>query len=234
MNSPMKFDEPGIARFAKVTIRNSVASTGARNAIPPMSSRLSLPPARAASGRDDEERGGRHDPWLTICSSAPWPPSARQREDPERDEAELRDARVGDDEPRILGCERDRGRPQDRDQRDHQHQPLVMPRRVREQRQHDPQEAVGGDLREHAREDRDAGIGIDLYASASQPWNGTSGIFTRNASAKHRKIQSCELCDSGMCASAVKVKFEWPPFWLDASTPVATAATSIRNDPTIV
>ena len=47
-NSPTKFDEPGIARFASATIRNSAASTGARNAIPPMSRMSSEPPVRSA------------------------------------------------------------------------------------------------------------------------------------------------------------------------------------------
>ncbi len=46
-NSPMKFGDPGIASHANVTIRNSVASTGARNAIPPMSRSFSEPPASA-------------------------------------------------------------------------------------------------------------------------------------------------------------------------------------------
>ena len=51
MNSPTKFEEPGIARLASVTISASVASTGARNAIPPMSASFSEPPARAAARR---------------------------------------------------------------------------------------------------------------------------------------------------------------------------------------
>ena len=34
-NSPAKLAEPGIARVASAAIRNSTASIGARNAIPP-------------------------------------------------------------------------------------------------------------------------------------------------------------------------------------------------------
>ena len=47
-----------------------------------------------------------------------------------------------------------------------------------------------------------AGIGIALYPSGSQPWNGTSGILTRNATAKQRKIQICEAWDSGSAAAS--------------------------------
>ncbi len=79
-----------------------------------------------------------------------------------------------------------------------------------------------------------AGIGIDLYPSASQPWNGTTGIFTRNANAKHRKIHSCEACESGRCWSAENAKLIGVPCWSDASTPVAIAATSMKNEPTSV
>ena len=74
MNSPMKFEEPGIASVASATIRSSAASTGARNAIPPMSRRSSDPPARAASAATMKNSGAVTRPWLTICSSAPWPP----------------------------------------------------------------------------------------------------------------------------------------------------------------
>ena len=73
-NSPMKFDEPGIASVASATIRNSAASTGARNAIPPMSRSISEPPARAASAATMKNSGAVTSPWLTICSSAPCAP----------------------------------------------------------------------------------------------------------------------------------------------------------------
>ena len=70
-NSPTKFDEPGIASVASVTIRNRVASTGARNAIPPMSASFSEPPARAAAAATMKNSGAVTSAWLTICSSAP-------------------------------------------------------------------------------------------------------------------------------------------------------------------
>ena len=52
----------------------SVASTGARNAIPPMSRSSSDPPARTAAAATMKNIGAVTRPWLTICSSAPWSP----------------------------------------------------------------------------------------------------------------------------------------------------------------
>ena len=75
-NSPTKFAEPGIASVASVTIMNSVASTGARNAMPPMSRMSSDPPARAASSTMIRNSGATTSPWLTACSSAPCAPCA--------------------------------------------------------------------------------------------------------------------------------------------------------------
>ncbi len=84
MNSPMKFDEPGIARFANVTIRNRVASTGARKATPPMSS-SALPPTGARSERATTKNAAAvTTPWLSICRSAPWPPCGRSEKIPSR------------------------------------------------------------------------------------------------------------------------------------------------------
>ena len=73
-NSPTKFDEPGMARLASATIRNRVASTGARKAMPPMSRMSSEPPARAASRARMKNAGATTSPWLNACSSAPWAP----------------------------------------------------------------------------------------------------------------------------------------------------------------
>ena len=75
-NSPTKFDEPGIASFASATIRNIVASTGARKASPPMSRRSSEPPARAASSQTMKNAGATTRPWLTACRTAPCAPCA--------------------------------------------------------------------------------------------------------------------------------------------------------------
>ncbi len=74
LNSPMKLAEPGIASVASVTIKNSAASTGARNAIPPMSLSSSEPPARAASAATMKNSGAVTSPWLSIWNSAPWAP----------------------------------------------------------------------------------------------------------------------------------------------------------------
>ena len=70
-NSPTKLGEPGIARVASATMTNSDASTGARNAIPPMSRMSSEPPARAASRPTMKNSGATTMPWLTICRTAP-------------------------------------------------------------------------------------------------------------------------------------------------------------------
>ena len=79
-NSPTKFEDPGIARLASATIRNSVASTGARKAMPPISRMSSEPPARAASRATMKKAGATTRPWLKACSSAPWAPvSCREK-----------------------------------------------------------------------------------------------------------------------------------------------------------
>ena len=73
-SSPMKLDEPGMASVASATIRNSPASTGARNAIPPIRDSDSDPRARAESAAMIRKSGPTTSPWLTIWSSAPWAP----------------------------------------------------------------------------------------------------------------------------------------------------------------
>ena len=82
MNSPTKFEEPGMARVARATIRNSAASTGARKASPPISRMSSEPPHRAASAATMKNRGAVTRPWLSIWSSAPWPPWGRSEKIP--------------------------------------------------------------------------------------------------------------------------------------------------------
>ena len=71
MNSPTKFDEPGMASHTSVVMRNRPARTGARKAIPPMSASFSEPPARTASAATMKNSGAVTSAWLTICSSAP-------------------------------------------------------------------------------------------------------------------------------------------------------------------
>ena len=77
------------------------------------------------------------------------------------------------------------------------------------------------------------GIGIAVYPSGIQPCSGNAGIFTRNAAAKNRKIQSCVPAGSVRCASALISKVtDWSP--VADSTPVATAALSMSSEPTSV
>ena len=70
MNSPMKFDDPGIARTPKVTMSASAASTGARSARPPIS-RRSSEPTRSASSATTKNAGTTTSPWLTAWRIAP-------------------------------------------------------------------------------------------------------------------------------------------------------------------
>jgi hypothetical protein len=56
-NSPTKLREPGIASVASATIEEQRASTGARNAMPPMSRMSCDPPARAASSATMKNAG---------------------------------------------------------------------------------------------------------------------------------------------------------------------------------
>ena len=69
-NSPTKFAEPGIASVASATIRNSAASTGPRNASPPIFVMSSVP-VRSASSTMMRNSGATTSPWLTAWSSAP-------------------------------------------------------------------------------------------------------------------------------------------------------------------
>ena len=55
-------------------IRNSAASTGALNAIPPSCSTDWLPPARAAITPMIRNSGTTTRPWFSIWKTAPWAP----------------------------------------------------------------------------------------------------------------------------------------------------------------
>ena len=97
----MKLAEPGMASVASATIRNSVASTGARKATPPMS-RMSSDPVRSCEQGDDEEE--RRDDQAVVDhlqQRALRAGRLAEREDAERDEAELRDRRVAEDQARV-------------------------------------------------------------------------------------------------------------------------------------
>ena len=144
-----------MASVASVAIRNSPASTGARNAIPPMSRMSSEPAARSASSAIDEEHR-RHDQAVVDRLHQRALGAGRGvvgGEDPERDEPELGHRRVAEDQPRVRLRERHQRAVEDREQREHEQDRLEVVDRVGEQRQHDAQEAVGGDLGDHAGED---------------------------------------------------------------------------------
>ncbi len=96
-NSPTKFDEPGIASVASDTIRKMLASTGARNAMPPMSRTSSEPPARRPSTAAMNSAGATTSPWLNICSSAPCAPCGFSAKIPSR----MKPSCATDEYPRI-------------------------------------------------------------------------------------------------------------------------------------
>ena len=111
MNSPTKFDEPGIASVARVTIRNS----DGEHRRPERDPAHVAQPLRAAGaggqrGDDEEQRRG-HQAVVDHLQQRALAAGRPQREDPQRDEAELRDARVGDDQPRVGRREGDRACP---------------------------------------------------------------------------------------------------------------------------
>ena len=66
----------------------------------------------------------------------------------------MRHRGIAHDESGVVLRKRKHGAVQDRHHRDRDHQLLVVLRRVWQERQHDPQEAVHPDLREHAGEQR--------------------------------------------------------------------------------
>jgi hypothetical protein len=101
---------------------------------------------------DDDERGGHDQAVVDRLQDRALGAVAAQREDPEDDEAELRDGRVPEDQARAGRRERHRRPVEDRGERQHQHQVLEVRAGVGEDRRDDAQEAVGGDLGEHRRE----------------------------------------------------------------------------------
>ena len=70
----MKLPEPGIASVASEMIKNSAASTGALNAMPPSSASDSLPRARSAITPTMRNSGTTTSPWFSIWRIAPWAP----------------------------------------------------------------------------------------------------------------------------------------------------------------
>ena len=196
----------------------------------------SEPSARSASSTITKNSGATTSPWLTACSSAPCAPwaAASMREDPERDEAELRDRRVAEDQPRVGLREGLHRAVEDRDHREDQQDRVEVLGRGREQRQHEPQEAVGGDLRDTPEKNASAGSGIVRYASGIQPWNGNAGILIRNASANVTKIHFCVDSGSGLRCRSESTKRQLGRRRRPTARAVATAPASISSEPTSV
>ena len=87
---------------------------------------------------------------------------------PRRDEAEVGDRGVGDQALEVLLTHRQHRAVDDADHSQHEHERRELLRRVGEQRQAPPQEAIGADLVEHADE-QDGGADRGLGAGVRQP-----------------------------------------------------------------
>ena len=97
----------------------------------------SEPPARAASSADDEEQRRDDDAVVDHLQHRALGALRREREDADRDEAELRDRGVADDQAGVGLRERHRRAVEDRRQPDQQHQRLEVHAGVGQHRQHD-------------------------------------------------------------------------------------------------
>ena len=110
--------------------------------------------SRALRKQGDDEQERRHDEAVVDhLQQRALGPLGVEREDAQRDEAELRHGGVADDQARVGLREGDERPVHDGGQRDQQHQRLEVGGGVRVQRQHDREKAVGADLGEHAGED---------------------------------------------------------------------------------
>ena len=223
-----------MASVASATIRKSAASTGARNAIPPQSRMSSEPSARSASSATTKNSGATTRPWLTDCSSAPWAPWPRvEGEDPERDEPELRDRRVAEDQPRVRLREGLDRAVEDRDHRqDQQDRRCQSSARVREQRQDDPQEAVGRDLREHAGEERERRQRHRLVRVRHPAVERERRHLDQERERERDEEPLLRGLRQRVRLQVGEHEESWPPGF--GSTAVATAAASISSEPTSV
>ena len=185
--------------------------------------------------RDDEEQRHHHEPVVDHLDDRSLGALVPQREDAERDEPELRDRRVPDDQRRGLLRERHHRPVQDARHRDHQHQLLERDAARRETpaarcagtRTRRPSTA----LRRGPRPRASARL---VYAPGIQACSGKAGIFTRNASAKHRKIHSCVPSESRRWRQHRELERHARRRAGVARIPVATAAASISRLPTSV
>ena len=157
------------------------------------------------SGRDDEAV-------VDHLQDRPVGAVGAQGEDAGGDEAELGDRGVPGDQPHVGLGEGHHRAVEDRGQGDHQDHLLELDRRVGEERQHDPQEAVGADLGEHAGEDdqRPAAAPPGRRRASSRAAR-KAGILTRKAAAKNQKIQRWVPTSRPCCWIAAIEKVRWPP-----------------------
>ena len=113
-----------------------------------------LAPRALPQQGDDQEDRGHHQAVVDHLEHGAVGAVGAQGEDPDRDEAELGDRGVAGDQAHVGLRERHHRPVEDAGDADQQDQLLVGDGGLRVERQRDPQEAVGADLREHPREQR--------------------------------------------------------------------------------
>ena len=155
--------EPGIASVAKRDDQEQRRQHRRPERHPAQLARATrCPPARAAITPMIRNSGTTTSPWLSIWKSAPWAPLLVEGEDPQHDEAELGDRRVGDHQPHVVLREGEDRPVQDREDRHDDEQLLPVLGALGHDRQHDPQEAVDAHLRQHAAtSSASTGIGVE-------------------------------------------------------------------------
>ena len=173
-------------------------------------------------------------PWLTIWSTAPWAPTWVSEKIPsvmkpscaidEYATTSVAEVCVNaiTDPYRMLST------------RDHQQQLLVVTDACGNSGRHDPQEAVGADLRQHARKHRDHGRGrraVGVRHPAVQR-EGRHLHQERGGEEQEDPVLRA-LSESGAARSSESTNVVCPPSGV-ARMPVAAAAASISRLPTSV
>ena len=130
---------------------STVASAGRPRAIPP--SRAKLARRRAPLDRAGEQEQHRRDqPVVDHLQHGAVDPEVVRREQPERDQAHLRQRRVRDHAADVRRAEGEQRAVDEPDRGEHEDRRPEVVHADREQREADPQEAERRRLRDHARE----------------------------------------------------------------------------------
>ena len=158
-SSPTKFAVPGHREVREREDQEQRGEHGRAERHPAHPRQELRAAERRASAAIAKKSAGRDEAVVDHLHHGALRPLRVEREDPEQDEAELRDRGVADDQPRVVLRERDHRPVEDRDHREGDHHVLEVHRRVGQDRQHDPQEAVDADLRDDAENTTSTGRG---------------------------------------------------------------------------